>query len=255
MIRISNGAARFTTSRPMLPRPMIPSVFPRSSLPRNFFFSHLPDLVERLACGIARAIPNISAMVCSATETALPPGVFITSTPAAVAAGRSTLSTPTPARPITFSFGAFARTSGVTLTALRTRRASQVGKCAAYSLGFETTTSQPACAFNNSMPAGASGSATSIFMLEIGGSHGRGNFVLLQTSYFRVYVLHGRDAFAELNGHSIGGEDNLQLSDDGERVAEIEVTEMGNTEDLAFHAALAVGDDGAEPVAVVLHDD
>ena len=55
MIRISNGAARFTTSRPMLPRPMTPSVLPRSSLPRNFFFSHLPDLVEALACGMERA--------------------------------------------------------------------------------------------------------------------------------------------------------------------------------------------------------
>ena len=65
--------------------------------PMNFFFSHLPPLVEALACGIDRAIASISASVCSATETAFPPGVFITSTPASVAAFRSTLSTPTPA--------------------------------------------------------------------------------------------------------------------------------------------------------------
>ena len=73
----------------------------------NFFFSHLPARVEALACGMWRAIASMSARVCSATEMALPPGVFITRTPAAVAASRSTLSTPTPARPMTRSLGAF----------------------------------------------------------------------------------------------------------------------------------------------------
>ena len=43
MIRISKAAARFTTSRPMLPRPTMPSVLPRSSVPMNLRFSHLPD--------------------------------------------------------------------------------------------------------------------------------------------------------------------------------------------------------------------
>ena len=109
MMRISNAAARFTTSRPMLPRPTMPSVFPRSSVPRNLRFSHLPDLVDALACEESSGpATSIRASVCSATDTALPPGVFITSTPAAVAAGSSTLSTPTPARPITRSLGAAA---------------------------------------------------------------------------------------------------------------------------------------------------
>ena len=67
----------------MLPSPTMPSVLPRSSLPMNFFFSHLPARVEALACGMWRAMASISARVCSATEMALPPGVFITSTPAA----------------------------------------------------------------------------------------------------------------------------------------------------------------------------
>ena len=39
---------------------------------------------------------SISAMVCSAVETVLPPGVFITTMPWRVAAGTSMLSTPTP---------------------------------------------------------------------------------------------------------------------------------------------------------------
>ena len=44
----------------------------------------------------------------------------MTSTPFAVEAGMSILSTPTPARPITLSFGACCKSSGVTLVALRT---------------------------------------------------------------------------------------------------------------------------------------
>src|SRR5690349_22087716 len=78
-MRISKAAARFTTSRPTLPSPTIPSVFPRSSVPRNFRFSHLPDLVDALARGMERASDSISARVCSATDAALPPGVFIRS--------------------------------------------------------------------------------------------------------------------------------------------------------------------------------
>ena len=115
MIFISKPRARLTTSRPMLPSPITPSVLPRNSVPRNFFFSHLPLLVEAMACGMERAMASIRPSVCSATETALPPGVFITRTPAAVAALRSTLSTPTPARPITFSLGALRSTSSIHL--------------------------------------------------------------------------------------------------------------------------------------------
>ena len=46
----------------------------------------------------------MSEKACSAVEIVFPPGVFITMMPRFVAASTSTLSTPTPARPITFSF-------------------------------------------------------------------------------------------------------------------------------------------------------
>jgi hypothetical protein len=49
------------------------------------------------------------AMACSAVVMELPNGVFITTTPRPVAAGTSTLSTPMPARPTTFSRSAAAR--------------------------------------------------------------------------------------------------------------------------------------------------
>ena len=64
------------------------------------------------------------AMACSAVVIELPKGVFITTTPAAVAAGISTLSTPMPARPTTFSRVAAATTSLSTLVALRIAKPS-----------------------------------------------------------------------------------------------------------------------------------
>ena len=55
----------------------------------------------------------------------LPNGVFITTIPAAVAAGMSILSTPIPARPMTLRFLAAAMTSLSALVAERTARCSR----------------------------------------------------------------------------------------------------------------------------------
>jgi hypothetical protein len=87
---------------PILPQPITPSVLPVISTPMKRFFSHLPACVDASACGISRASENISAIACSAVVIELPNGVFITMMPLAVAAGISTLSTPMPARPMTF---------------------------------------------------------------------------------------------------------------------------------------------------------
>lgn len=67
---------------------------------------------------------NISAMACSAVVTELPKGVFITITPFFEAAGISTLSTPMPARPITFRLVACSSSFAVTLVAERMARPS-----------------------------------------------------------------------------------------------------------------------------------
>ena len=99
---------------------MSPSVLAVSSTPMNRCFSHRPAWVERSACGICRARASSSAIVCSAAVIELPNGVFITMTPRAVAAATSMLSTPMPARPITFSRSPAAMTSAVTLVAERT---------------------------------------------------------------------------------------------------------------------------------------
>ena len=104
---------------PILPAPIRPSTLPVISTPMKRFFSHLPAWVEALAAGNSRASASISEMACSAVVMELPKGVFITMMPAAVAAGISTLSTPMPARPITFRFLAAFSTSAVSLVAER----------------------------------------------------------------------------------------------------------------------------------------
>src|ERR1051325_7928627 len=116
---------RSATIEPMLPQPITPSVLPKISTPMNLFFSHLPARVETSASGICRASASIIESACSAVVMELPNGVFITITPLAVAAGMSTLSTPMPARPITFRFLAFSRIFGDTLVAERMARPSK----------------------------------------------------------------------------------------------------------------------------------
>ncbi len=116
--------ARFATIFPMFPRPTTPSVLPQSSRPWNFDFSHLPAFRLAVACGILRHREAINAIACSAVVTTFPSGVFITRMPRSLAALRSTLSIPIPARPITLRRSARAMTSAVTLVSLRTASAS-----------------------------------------------------------------------------------------------------------------------------------
>src|SRR2546430_2439127 len=79
---------------------------------------------ELAARGLGRASAKMRAGVCSPTRTAWPRGVFITTMPRLAAASRSTLSTPTPARPTARSLGARSSNSAVTFVALRTISAS-----------------------------------------------------------------------------------------------------------------------------------
>ena len=66
----------------------------------------MPDVSDACACGTLRASASINAIVCSAAATMFDCGAFATMIPRLVAAGTSTLSTPIPARPITFRFPA-----------------------------------------------------------------------------------------------------------------------------------------------------
>ena len=79
-------------------------------------------IIEQWAWPMLRASESISAKACSAVEIVLPLGVFITTTPWSVAAPRSMLSTPTPARPMALRFFAAAKTSAVTFVSERTTK-------------------------------------------------------------------------------------------------------------------------------------
>jgi hypothetical protein len=80
--------------------------------------------MQASAVATERASDSMSAKACSATLMLLPPGALVTITPRALAASRSTLSTPDPARAMIFNLLAASMTSFVTLVALRTRSAS-----------------------------------------------------------------------------------------------------------------------------------
>ena len=116
--------ARLATSVPIRPMPQIPSSFPISSEPVRIFRSQRPSFIERSARATGRAPQRMCVNVNSAVALVFPPGVFITMIPRSVAASMSMLSTPTPARPTTFSFGAAAMTSSVILVSERTATAS-----------------------------------------------------------------------------------------------------------------------------------
>ena len=81
-------------------------------------------MVLAWAWGTWRDRASIRAKACSAAAMVLPSGEFTTSTPRLVAAGTSTLSTPTPARPMIRSLSAASMISAVTVVPERIIRAS-----------------------------------------------------------------------------------------------------------------------------------
>ncbi len=140
---------------PIAPKPTRPSVRPASSISRavNLKLSS-PARTERSASGRALARAKISASVCSATETALAPGVFTTTIPAPVASAVATWSVPVPCTPITRRAGAAAMARAgkpvlrvMTATQSATSRASVSGSVPLAGRG-----SRPA-ARNRSRPA------------------------------------------------------------------------------------------------------
>ncbi len=102
----------------------MPRVLPFSSMPVNLERFHSPFFSDASAHTTLRASDSIMAIVCSAADMMLAEGVFITRMPRRVAALTSTLSTPTPARPITFKFFPASTTSAVTLVPERMTSAS-----------------------------------------------------------------------------------------------------------------------------------
>ena len=165
---ISIARARLAMACPILPRPTMPSVLPRSSTPVNCDRFHSPRRMDASAGAVLRASPYISASVCSAAAIVLPVGALTTVMPARVAASRSTLSTPTPARPMTTRRLPAAISSASALTWLRTTRASYPGRIAAISSRARPSFSSTSWWRRRiSRPSAASGSTTRILMRRL----------------------------------------------------------------------------------------
>ena len=115
----------------MRPKPTIPRVFSNNSAPVYFERAHLPFRSAACAGEIKRADAINNEIANSAALTIFEVGALTTMTPAAVAAGISTLSRPTPARAITFKPFAAAIASASILVADRINTASTPAASAA----------------------------------------------------------------------------------------------------------------------------
>ena len=117
----------------MRPKPTIPKVFSKISAPVYFERAHLPLRSAACAGETKRAEARSKVIASSAAETIFDVGAFTTMTPAAVAAGISTLSNPTPARAITLRPFAAAIASASIFVAERIKTASTPAASAARS--------------------------------------------------------------------------------------------------------------------------
>ena len=126
---------------PIRPSPRTPSVLPASSIPVKRSRSQAPAVSAACACGTFRASARRSAIACSAAESTVDSAAFATTMPRRVAASTSTLSTPTPARPITFSRPARSISAASTVVAERTTSASKSPMISASSDSPSSTTS------------------------------------------------------------------------------------------------------------------
>ncbi len=170
--------ARMQTAPPIRPKPTIPSVLPKSSVPMNGARSHRPARTEADACGMCRASASSSAKVCSVAAIVFAAGVLTTTMPACVAASTSMASTPTPARPTTRMRGDRAMRSLSTRVSERTMRPSASCKAASRSARewptHEMISMPRSC--STSCPHDANGSAKTTRMDDLGtlGRHGAG---------------------------------------------------------------------------------
>ena len=111
------AAARLTTSLPIRPRPITPSVLPNSSDPVCRF--HSPAFTARMWNQKFLATAIISPIVCSATVVSFTPGVNSTGIRLAVACFTSIESRPMPYLAMTFSRFGRSRAASITRAVIR----------------------------------------------------------------------------------------------------------------------------------------
>ena len=211
----------------------MPSVLPRSSTPVNCDRFHSPRRIDASAAAVRRASPYSSASVCSAAAIVLPVGALTTVIPARVAASRSTLSTPTPARPMTTSRVPAAISSASTLTWLRTTSASYSGRIAAISVARQAE-------LLVDLVVGAQ-------QLEALGREGLDDEdphagTATPASRRDERPLGRGDGRARLDVEALLDGDRLEHADRGEDLVRGHRAEVAEPEDLALELALAAGE-------------
>src|SRR5665213_857848 len=203
-----------------------------------------------------RASATSRPIVCSAAETTFDSGAFATTIPRRVAASTSTLSTPTPARPITLRCSACAINSAVTLVAERTISASYAPMIS--SSGDSVSTSTSNFARSSSTPASAICSRTRTFTSSAPAPAKPGPALLAAPSSLRRLnrrverlkrTRHGRPSFdpgAQLGQRQLDGGKRTR------NVENVEPADMADPEDLALERALPRRERHAVAVAQVL---
>jgi hypothetical protein len=153
--------ATVATWAPILPRPTTPRVFLYTSTPVKALRFHCASFTDLSAAGMWRDRDSIMASACSAAAMVLPSGELTTTMPRRVAVGTSTLSTPTPARPMIFNCLPASMTAWVTWVPERIIRASYSGIALTNSSGESLVcTSTWATWERMSIPAWSMGSET-----------------------------------------------------------------------------------------------
>src|SRR5690349_17481315 len=249
---MSSPCARFATASPTRPSPTTPSVLPPSWLPVNLPRSQRPAFRLSFALATFRESASISATVCSAVETVLPPGVFITTMPCLVAEGTSMLSTPTPARTIALSRDWSRSTSAVSCVPERITMPSASARAARRPAGssfVETITSSPGSARSSSRPSSASLSVTRTrcatvagpFRSKQGGSLGLVNGWLSAAGLRRLPEedpLRGGHRRAGLDSDAQVAQDHLQRREAADDVDLVHVAHVADADDLALELVL-----------------
>src|ERR1051326_2227829 len=159
--------------------------------------------------------------------------------PALVAASRSMLSTPTPARPITRSLLAPRSMSAFTSTAERTIRASASDRAVAnpFVSWSGVSTVQPGSCWRSWTALAAIFSAmmiciTSLLRPDVGGYLPRRDRVLRRLG---INLLRRTQARAQFDGTANLEQNLLQRADRSDSIEIIVITKMGDAEELTFH--------------------
>ncbi len=213
-------SARRATSRPMRPRPRMPRVLPASSMPAKRERSQFPALRAPCACGTFRASASMRAIVCSAADTTVESGAFATTIPRLVAASTSTLSTPTPARPMTLSRSARSISEASIVVAERITMASKPSMIDARSVSPSSTTVNRLR--RSSSPGSAIGSRTR--------TRGRSGSSSSDTDGLPVRVERTRDRRSTLDLRTPLCEQDLDRGEGGRDVEHVVVADVADAE-------------------------